>query len=106
MQPFVDLIVLLARDVEMLTGFYCALGRNFQKERHGEGLEHYSCVRNQIVFEIYPRCSDEPSTTGVRLGFRVPSVEPSMTQWGRRSVIKDPEGHIVELSEDNATSEA
>lgn len=52
-------------------------------------------------------------TRGVRLGFRVDSVDglvplleaagaevvsaPHDSEWGRRAVIRDPDGHTVEL---------
>ena len=63
------------------------------------------------MFEIYP-ATDGASTLGTRVGFRVPSVDdtvaalsdysgaivvaPRDSEWGRRAVLVDPDGHKVE----------
>ena len=65
------------------------------------------------VFEIYPLSPTSPSTLGTRIGFRVPSVDAALaalssqpsavvlpatdSEWGRRAVVADPDGHRVEL---------
>lgn len=66
-----------------------------------------------MVFEIYPLSQKSSPTTGMRIGFRVEAVDeiverlsqvggqiltpPSDSEWGRRAVVKDPDGHVVEL---------
>jgi len=112
--PSLNLIVLRAADPSSLASFYEGFGLSFEAEKHGTGPEHQACVVNGSVFEIYPRAAHEPETSGVRLGFNVPSIDaaldalgdraellsnPKQTRWGRRCVLKDPEGHKVELLE-------
>ena len=110
-----NLVVIRARDIDRLATFYSVLGCNFAKHRHGDGPEHLSSEAGGIVFEIYRAKKPEDSTTSARLGFNVPSltktledlrnlgaavvVEPADTPFGRRAVVKDFEGHKVELYE-------
>lgn len=117
--PMLNLVVIRARDMERLARFYELLGLQFTKHRHGTGPEHLSSDMGGIVFEIYPAGANE-STASTRLGFTVPSlevalrgvraleasvmVEPSDTPYGRRAVIRDFEGHKVELCERTATT--
>jgi len=109
-----NLVVIRARDVQRLVRFYEVLGLQFTKHRHGNGPEHLSSEMGAIVFEIYPAGATE-STASTRLGFTVPSLEaalkelrvldatvltePADTPYGRRAVVKDFEGHKVELYE-------
>ena len=109
-----NLVVIRARDMELLARFYEVLGLCFTKHRHGNGPEHLSCDIDGIVFEIYPAGANE-STASTRLGFTVPVLkdaldelrrlnatvltEPADTPYGRRAVVKDFEGHKVELYE-------
>jgi uncharacterized glyoxalase superfamily protein PhnB len=66
-----------------------------------------------FVFEIYPIGSEQQPTTSTRIGFSVDDVDtvirlleevggkvistPKDSEWGRRAVIKDLDGHSVEL---------
>ncbi len=78
-----------------------------------QGPEHFAAeLPDGAVFELYP-VSDGPSTLGARIGFRVPSVDeaiaalgdfpgavvsaPRDSEWGRRAVVADPDGHRVEI---------
>lgn len=112
--PSLNLVVLRARDPTSLASFYQALGFRFQKERHGSGPEHLASTTGGSVFEIYPKGTESLDTTAVRLGFCVPSIStvlsdlggavdiisrPSKSDWGTRCVIRDPEGHKIELLE-------
>lgn len=112
--PLLNLVVLRAKDPHSLAGFYGALGLEFESERHGSGPEHLASNTGGYVLEIYPRESGGSDTTAVRLGFRVASIatvlgelgaqadvvsRPSCSQWGTRCVVRDPEGHKVELLE-------
>jgi predicted enzyme related to lactoylglutathione lyase len=110
-----SLVVMRAQDTIGLSRFYRSLGLPFEKEKHGSGPEHYSCSTGEVLIEIYPLVSGDAGTTGLHLGFSVDSLErtlaiavaegatmvsgPKLTQWGRRAVIKDPEGHTVEFLE-------
>ena len=95
--------------------FYSRLGLQFSQHRHGSGPEHYAAELPGGVFELYPLTADGASTLGTRIGFRVPSVDaaiaalsdysgaiisaPRDSEWGRRAVVADPDGHRVELLE-------
>lgn len=109
-----NLVVLRCRDLEASVAFYQRLGLTFIKHRHGKGPEHYSADLNGTVFELYPLVSNDTSTRGTRIGFRVTSVDsilatlddpsaihsPAMdSEWGRRAVIIDPDGHRIELNQ-------
>jgi hypothetical protein len=77
-----------------------------------------SGVIGDTVFEIYPSNGKDDRTISTRLGFSVPSldntlrelraldarvlVEPAETEFGRRAVVQDFEGHKVELYEKRA----
>ena len=108
-----SLVVIRVTDLEAARAFYEALGLDFQLEKHGKGPEHLSHAASGFVFEIYPRRSTTDSTAAVRLGFSVPSLtavltrlnrteaevvsKPQESTWGLRAVLRDPDGHTVEL---------
>lgn len=109
-----NLLVLRAKDPARLARFYGAFGLSFVQEQHGNGPVHLTCELGDSVLEIYPYQESQGETSGARLGFRVDSIDraiaactaevrilsaPKLTQWGRRAVIQDPEGHKVELTE-------
>ena len=110
-----SLLVLRAEHPHRLAAFYEALGLRFKQEKHGSGPEHLSCELNGAVFEIYPRKSALESTQATRVGFAVPDLDaacqralaqhgelisgPSRGSYGLRAVLRDPEGHRVELLE-------
>jgi len=109
-----SLVVLRAEDVERARRFYEALGATFAAERHGAGPEHYAAPWGDAVLEIYPAATERPPEA-VRLGFRVPSIDAALetlrilnaeivtpareSPWGRRAVVRDPDGRMVELTE-------
>ena len=109
------LVVIRAADIEKSAGFYSILGLSFTKHRHGKGPEHLSATVGETVFEIYPARGDGDSTSSTRLGFSVKSLleavrqlremnveiltEPAPSEFGLRAVVKDFEGHKVELYE-------
>jgi lactoylglutathione lyase len=108
-----NLVVIRSIDSEKAVKFYQMLGLDFAKHRHGNGLEHFSSKLGQITFEIYPQTAQTEPTTGTRLGFQVSDVDslmirlqqeditvitkPTDSEWGRRAVVIDPNGHRVEL---------
>ena len=93
--------------------FYEALGLSFKLHRHGNGPRHYAAEEAGFVFEIYPKKNEKDDTNRTRIGFRVLDVdslihvlrnlqttivtEPVDSEWGRRAVVKDFDGHVVEL---------
>ncbi len=110
-----NLVVLRSSDVGRAAAFYTQLGLQFSKHRHGNGPEHFAAELPGGVFELYPLSSDGKSTLGTRIGFRIPSVDAALaavsgypnavispakdSEWGRRAVVADPDGHRVELLE-------
>lgn len=108
-----NLVVLRSRDLARAVGFYTALGLTFAPHRHGSGSDHFAAEFGGVVFELYPLAADGVPTGATRIGFRVSSLEEVMTrlaafpgcvlsvpkdsEWGRRAVVVDPDGHRVEL---------
>ncbi|HSI64558.1 MAG TPA: VOC family protein [Candidatus Saccharimonadia bacterium] len=111
----INLVVLRSADLARAAAFYTVLGLKFTLHRHGSGPEHYSAELPGGVFELYPLSKDGASTSGTRIGFRVPNVDAAIealsgypeavltpakdSEWGRRAVVADPDGHRVELLE-------
>jgi len=108
------LTVIRAIDLERSAKFYSALGLNLTKHSHGRGPVHYAYEACGHTFEIYPAPEAEITTASIRIGFSVPSVDdlmdvveraggavkstPRDSEWGRRAVVTDPDGYIVELT--------
>jgi lactoylglutathione lyase len=70
----ISLLVIRCLDIEVSKNFYELLGFSFAKERHGNGLLHYTCEHEGSVFELYPN-KGEPPKDNNRLGFKVSSLE-------------------------------
>jgi predicted enzyme related to lactoylglutathione lyase len=111
--PALNLLVLRSPDIARAVKFYEALGLEFTRHAHGKGPEHFACSQSGFTFEIYPLVAGQVPTTGVRIGFNVTSVDELLprlvaigativspatdSEWGRRAVVKDLDGHTVEL---------
>lgn len=111
--PQLNLVVLRSSNLEEAAKFYREIGFVFARHAHGSGPEHYASEANGMVFEIYPLSAKSSPTTGTRIGFKVESVDevvaklskiganvvtpPADSEWGRRAVVKDFDGHSVEL---------
>lgn len=111
--PRLNLVVLRSPDIHRAAEFYSAMGLLFTAHRHGSGPEHYASDVGGFVFEIYPLRVKSSPTTGTRIGFSVDDVDqvlgllvevgaevvtaPEDSEWGRRAVVKDLDGHVVEL---------
>lgn len=109
-----NLIVIRSSNLERAANFYRALGLHLSCHAHGNGPEHYAFEGNGHTFEIYPLVDDSLPTHSTRIGFAVHSVDHTFTEavaagakpllfprdseWGRRAVIVDPDGHKVELT--------
>ncbi|MFK7922429.1 MAG: VOC family protein [Bacteroidia bacterium] len=110
------LIVIRTKKIEELIRFYEFLGMSFEYHKHGNGPYHYSSVLNELVFEIYPEVSEINHTTALRLGIELKDVEtileklksadqpivkmPRMTKYGLVSIVEDPDGRKIEISEE------
>ncbi|WP_174493683.1 MULTISPECIES: VOC family protein [Acinetobacter] len=111
----INLIVLKVENIERSKNFYRQFGLEFQTEQHGNGPQHYSCMMNGLVFEIYPAATDLSNLTqNIRLGFHVENLvellknmidiekiilQPQLTSFGFRAVIMNNDRHIIELTE-------
>lgn len=112
--PRISLVVLYAVDIERSKVFYETLGLRFRAEQHERGPLHFTCELGGSVFELYPSNTGSPAPKSVRLGFSVSSVDkaverlrtagaplverPQDSPWGRRAVVRDPDGNPVEIS--------
>ena len=113
--PFVNLLVIRSEDIDRAVIFYQTIGLSFDKHSHGSGPEHYACEKDGFVFEIYPLSPKQQPTVWTRVGFSVGNVDslvdslgeagakvvsrPRDSEWARRAVVKDLDGHTVELVE-------
>ncbi|WP_367871619.1 VOC family protein [Luteolibacter sp. Populi] len=111
--PHLNLIVLRSPDIHRAASFYQTLGLSFTLHAHGSGPEHYASESDGMVFEIYPLGTKSAPTIGIRIGFRVDNVDRILallveaggsvitpatdSEWGRRAVVRDLDGHLVEL---------
>lgn len=111
--PIPNLLVIRSSDIERAVTFYQAIGIRFELHAHGKGPKHYASETCGFVFEIYPQRDDSNTTTNTRIGFNVDSVDDCLdllaklnvdvvstakdSQWGRRAVVRDLDGHTVEL---------
>jgi len=112
--PRLNLVVIRSKAIDRAVGFYKEMGLLFTQHRHGSGPLHYTSDVDGLIFEIYPLKPDQPPTTGTRIGFHVDDVDrvvgmlskigativtpPSDSEWGRRAVVRDLDGHVVELT--------
>lgn len=102
-----NLVVLRCEDLEISRDFYTVIGLDMVEEKHGNGPKHYSCTLDGLIFEIYPLGKKTP-THSIRLGFVVESVfftlqklkisSTQQLQTPNGVVIRDPDGHTIELS--------
>ena len=107
------LLVLRTAQAERVRAFYQALGVALSPERHGQGPEHYAGEVGPCVLEVYPLPEGGMADASTRLGFAVadlgrvlesleaagtPAISPPKeTAWGKRAVVRDPDGRAVEL---------
>ena len=119
--PIPNLLVIRSPNIERAVAFYEALGLRFEQHSHGKGPEHYASETGGFVFEIYPQ-RDDLATINTRIGFNVDSVDLTLavlvklgvnvvsaakdSEWGRRAVVRDLDGHTVELVTTNSHRES
>ena len=112
--PRLNLVVLRCTDIDAAAEFYEQLGLVFEKHAHGSGPEHYASEHDGSVFELYPASEKSPVTKSARIGFVVDDVDacfasvaagkgtaaspPADSPWGRRAVVRDLDGHFIELT--------
>lgn len=113
MNTNLNLVVIRSPNIDRAVLFYEKLGLQFERHAHGKGPEHYASETGGFVFEIYPQRDGANTTTNTRIGFNVASVDAVLqllveldvevlssakdSPWGRRAVVRDLDGHTVEL---------
>ena len=113
--PVLNLVVIRSADIDRSAEFYALIGLGLEKHRHGNGPEHYAAAASMEdpLLEIYPLGDNQYPTTSTRIGFSVDDVDtivkmleeagaetlssPRDSEWGRRAVVRDLDGHSVEL---------
>ena len=113
-QPSLKLIVLKTANLERLHGFYALLGFELVEEKHGSGPRHYSARLGDGILELHALPQGAAADRTTRLGFGVSDLEsvveavrkqtevvtePKQTEWGKRAVVRDPDGRTIELYE-------
>jgi lactoylglutathione lyase len=112
MSANLKLVVIRSHDLEKAVRFYTVLGLTFIREQHGNGPEHWAATAGSLTLEIYP-ASQAYDSSGIRIGFEVTTIESVLKQlttmgatihqplrdspWGLRAVVRDLDGHTVEL---------
>jgi lactoylglutathione lyase len=114
-QPYLNLVVIRAADLDRAKEFYERIGLAFKRHAHGSEPEHLATEMPSFVFEIYPIVEGQPTTESTRIGFAVSDVDaiveqlailgatihrqPKDSPWGRRAVVRDFDKHLVELTQ-------
>ena len=113
-------IVLFGKDLLATKEFYeNLLQKDFTKERHGSGPEHYSMELDNLLMEIYPddflygveKSStyqsqmhfevDHLDAVVMRVGKRYLFSRPERKSIGYRAIMRDPDNRLVYLLEKN-----
>lgn len=108
-----NLLVIRSAIPAELAAFYTHFGFAFDYHQHGNGPMHYSGTLDGLTLEIYPlKKRQAAADPHLRLGFmaqdltglvaRLPQsvvAEPTVSEWGLRCVLADPEGRRVEVTE-------
>jgi lactoylglutathione lyase len=108
-----NLVVIRTLDLVGASAFYGAIGLKLKRHSHGKGPSHLTHEGDDIVFEVYPHEQEGPNPSA-RIGFAVDDVDAIVKRvveigavvrqqakdspWGRRAVVEDFDGNIVELT--------
>lgn len=113
MAAVLTFVTLRCRDLDTTRVFYESLGLETTIVRHRDGSHHYDCKAGSQTIELQPRRREE-QLHELRLGFQVTNlgevlhdlraqgVEVIQTLGVphiRYAVVRDPDGHTVELRE-------
>lgn len=103
-----NLLVLRCADIQLSKAFYENLGLSFDKEKHGNGPEHYAtCMNDGLVIELYPATERFP-VDHCRLGVCVPNLSEMAISFNKEIecrgdtnffLVKDPDDRTIELSQ-------
>lgn len=121
----VGALVLFTARLDACVAFYRALGLPLAGERHGSGPLHHTCDLGGTHFALFEADghgdAPEHRTPGAQFfGLTVRDLdavagrarqlgvtirqEPTQYPWGRRMLVDDPDGRVVELFERPASS--
>lgn len=123
----VDAIILYTSDLDVIVPFYRALGLALEAQEDVGGEKHFACEMGLSHFAIFPARKSGVSHADYRasgstlIGFQVEKVDrlvelavkegakiveaPHEVPWGRRAVISDPEGRVLELNQPRNTGQ-
>lgn len=113
----VGALILFSNQLPEVVRFYRAIGLELEPERHEEGPIHYVSELGPTHFAVFegpPGEAPEFRTGGSTFpGFAVDSLEealsgaksfgarvvqePTEYPWGRRALVVDPDGRVIEL---------
>ena len=102
-----ELIVLKSHEIEIIKSFYENIGISFLKEKHGNGIEHYSSLNIEPAIEIYP--SNKNEKNHICLFLKVKNIESYVDMYlkknkikyevvGNRVYLRDPDDNRIEVS--------
>jgi catechol 2,3-dioxygenase-like lactoylglutathione lyase family enzyme len=110
MPTLLSFVTLRCKDLDRSCAFFETLGLTSSLIRHKDGSHHFDCKAGEQTIELYPRRRGD--THELRLGFQVNNlgdVLQDLRAQGmevlqtlgapvvRYAVVKDPDGHTVEL---------
>ena len=111
----IALLEIRSTDLERSAAFYRLLGLELTRRREGSGPDYYACELGPGLFEIHPVNERVELVDALRFGFEVPSVEEAVQRMEAAgftvvfktgedagapgAVLRDPDGHRVELTE-------
>src|SRR5262245_6769397 len=112
----IDALIFSSRDAKQMAEFLKAIGIPLEDETHDEGPLHFAAQVGDAHIAVYDSSESQLiGPGGSRIGFHVDSleetlgkakeagakvvVEPQEVHWGRRAVVEDPDGHLVEFNE-------
>lgn len=122
--PTLGAVVLWSTRADLTVAFFRALGIPLEAERHGRGPQHWACGLEGRHFAVHeaPSGQDAPGwreAGAMMLGLEVPRLDDALAAvsrlgatvvqpveevpWGRRVVVRDPDGRPVELYESGGT---
>lgn len=121
----IDALILHAANPQATVAFYQALGLPLEEQEDVFGEKHFACELGVLHFAIF-KAKEDGAVGGRRagssqLGFQVDelesmtavlkkmkvvfSVEPEDVPWGRRIVVVDPDGRLLELIQPRLTGQ-
>lgn len=118
----INALILWSETPERSAAFYRLLGLPLENEDHGDGHVHQACDFQGVHLAVYgappgTRAPARRAAGAAMVGFAVPDISavveklkaageyrelvaPQQMDWGLRTVLEDPDGRSVELTQD------